>query len=318
MNELHLFAGIGGGILGGMLLGHTCVCAVELEPYRRQALLQRQRDGILPRFPIWDDVRTFDGQPWRGLVDIVCGGFPCQDISTAGTGEGITGSRSGLWKEMWRIIRDVAPSIVFVENSPVLTSRGLGVVLGDLATLGYDAKWGVVSVADAIWIGGTPCLDHLRYRIWIVATHHSMRGRYRHEKDALRSGRNCIEPSGGTIANTNSAGRSRSGQAQSTERIGDSELARGMPEITDTNEVRRELRRPEREGIQRPDTPCDEADSRNSTTARFRTTPNPWWGAEPGMDRVVHGFPNRVDRVSSIGDSQVPAVARLAFKMLSA
>ena len=86
MREMHLFAGAGGGILGGILLGHTCVCAVEIESYCRAVLLQRQRDGILPKFPIWDDVRTFDGKPWRGLVDCVCGGFPCQDISTAGGG----------------------------------------------------------------------------------------------------------------------------------------------------------------------------------------------------------------------------------------
>jgi hypothetical protein len=88
MNELHLFAGAGGGILGGILLGHTPVCAVEIEPYCRKVLLQRQRDGILPKFPIWDDVTTFDGTPWRGKVDVVCGGFPCQDISIAGGGAG--------------------------------------------------------------------------------------------------------------------------------------------------------------------------------------------------------------------------------------
>ena len=97
MRELHLFAGAGGGILGGMLLGHTTVGAVEIEPYCRRVLLQRQRDGILPKFPIWDDVCTFDGKPWRGKVDVVCGGFPCQDISVAGKGTGITGERSGLW-----------------------------------------------------------------------------------------------------------------------------------------------------------------------------------------------------------------------------
>ena len=95
MNELHLFAGAGGGILGGMLLGHRTVCAVEIEPYCRKVLLQRQRDGILPWFPIWDDVRTFDGKPWRGIADVVCGGFPCQDISIAGHGAGIEGARSG-------------------------------------------------------------------------------------------------------------------------------------------------------------------------------------------------------------------------------
>ena len=86
-----------------MLLGHTCVCAVEIEPYCRKVLLQRQRDGILPKFPIWDDVRTFDGKPWRGRVDVVCGGFPCQDISVAGSGAGIEGKQSGLWRDMARI-----------------------------------------------------------------------------------------------------------------------------------------------------------------------------------------------------------------------
>lgn len=162
MNELHLFAGAGGGILGGILHGNVCVCAVELEDYPRQALLQRQRDGILPWFPIWDDITTFDGRPWRGKVDIVAGGFPCQDISAAGKGAGITGSRSGLWGEMARIIREVEPRYVFVENSPILTSRGLDVVLGDLAEMGMDATWGVLSAADT----GAP---HRRERIWIVA-----------------------------------------------------------------------------------------------------------------------------------------------------
>ena len=168
-NELHLFAGAGGGILGGILLGHTCVCAVEIEPYARQVLLARQRDGILPHFPIWDDVRTFDGTPWAGIVQTVCGGFPCQDISiaanSAGGGVGIKGERSGLWSEMVRIICEIRPENVFVENSPMLTSRGLGVVLGDLAGLGYDARWGVFCATDT-------GLEHQRARIWIYAHHH--------------------------------------------------------------------------------------------------------------------------------------------------
>src|ERR1035441_2476777 len=111
VNELHLFAGAGGGILGGILLRHTCVCAVEIEPYCREVLLQRQRDGILPKFPIWDDVKTFDGKPWQGLVDVVCGGFPCQDISTAGgpNRKGLEGARSGLWSEMARVVCEIRP-----------------------------------------------------------------------------------------------------------------------------------------------------------------------------------------------------------------
>jgi site-specific DNA-cytosine methylase len=162
MNELALFAGAGGGILGGYLLGWRTVCAVEIEDYPRRVLLQRQADGILPRFPIWDDVTTFNGKPWRGKIDIVTGGFPCQDISVAGKGAGLDGERSGLWKEMARIIGEVRPSYVFVENSPILTSRGLGRVLGDLATMGYDARWGVLGADDA----GAP---HRRKRIWILA-----------------------------------------------------------------------------------------------------------------------------------------------------
>ena len=91
MNELALFAGAGGGILGGKLIGWRTVCAVEWQPYAIGVLCQRQNDGILQPFPIWDDVRTFDGRPWRGIVDVVSGGFPCQDISIAGKGAGLDG-----------------------------------------------------------------------------------------------------------------------------------------------------------------------------------------------------------------------------------
>lgn len=160
--EIALFAGAGGGILGGKLLGWRTICAVEYEPYAASVLSARQNDGILEAFPIWDDVRTFDGTPWRGRCSIISGGFPCQDISSAGKGAGIEGERSGLWGEMARIIGEVRPPYAFVENSPMLTSRGLGVVLGDLAELGYDAQWGVVGASHT----GAP---HRRLRIWILA-----------------------------------------------------------------------------------------------------------------------------------------------------
>jgi len=162
LRTLHLFAGAGGGILGDLLLGHRPICAVEIEPYCQQVLSARQKDGFLPWFPIYNDVATFDGRPWRGLVDVVSGGFPCQDISAAGKGAGIEGERSGMWKHMARIVGEVRPRYVLVENSPILTSRGLGVVLGDLAALGYDAEWGVLGAADA----GAP---HQRDRIWVLA-----------------------------------------------------------------------------------------------------------------------------------------------------
>lgn len=173
MNELALFAGAGGGILGGKLLGWRTVCAVEINEYARNVLRARQDDGCLEPFPIWDDVTTFDGRPWAGLVDVVSGGFPCQDIAVgSSTKTGIEGERSGLWYHMRRIIGEVGPSYVLVENSAALTTRGLGRVLGDLAALGYDARWGVLGAVHA----GAP---HERERIWIVANAHEVVGAQR-------------------------------------------------------------------------------------------------------------------------------------------
>lgn len=162
VNELALFAGGGGSILAGVIFGWRTVCAVEIDPGARRILLDRQRDGILDEFPIWDDVRTFNGTRWRGHVDVVTGGFPCQDISVCGKGEGLDGERSGLWMEMARIIREVRPRLVIVENSPAITSRGLGRVLGDLAEMGMDARWGMFRAST---IGAA----HHRCRFYLVA-----------------------------------------------------------------------------------------------------------------------------------------------------
>lgn len=158
LRALHLFAGSGGGVLGGLLCGWRTVCAVELDEYCRQVLMARQDDGTLDPFPIWDDVRTFDGKPWKGHVDIVAGGFPCNDISPLGRWAGIRGEKSGLWTEMARIVSEVRPSWVFVENSSDLIKLGLDVVLQDLDACGYDAEWRCLSAAEL----GAP---HIRDRI---------------------------------------------------------------------------------------------------------------------------------------------------------
>jgi len=179
MRELALFAGAGGGILGGILLGWRTVCAVEIDPFCRSILLARQRDGHLPRFPIWDDVRTFDGTPWRGTVDVVSGGFPCQDVSIAGNGSGIDGNRSGLWVEMVRIACEVGSPFIFMENSAALPARGLPRILGGLASVGYDcAAWGVIGAAAA----GAP---HKRERCWVLA--YSGSGRYGPPQNAIQA-----------------------------------------------------------------------------------------------------------------------------------
>lgn len=168
LRELALFAGAGGGILGGKLLGWRTVCAVEWDAYAASVLVARQNDKTLEPFPIWDDVQTFDGRVWRGRVDVISGGFPCQDISAAGKGAGIDGERSGMWSHMARIVGEVRPRFVFVENSPMLVGRGLARVIGDLTALGYDCRWGVLGADDV----GAP---HERKRLWLVAYADSVR-----------------------------------------------------------------------------------------------------------------------------------------------
>ncbi len=125
MRELGLFAGAGGGLLASRLLGWDTVCAVEIDEHCQRVLAQRQRDGMLEPFPIWDDIRTFDGRPWAGCIDVVSGGFPCQDISSAGRGAGLAGDRSGLWFEMLRVIGEVRPAFVFAENARHCLGRGI-------------------------------------------------------------------------------------------------------------------------------------------------------------------------------------------------
>jgi len=179
VNELALFAGSGGGILGGHLLGWRTIAAVEIEDYPRRVLLQRQADGFLPRFPIWDDICTFDGHPWQGKVDVISGGFPCQDISAAGKGDGLDGERSGLWTHMARVVSEVRPPFVFVENSPMLTTRGGTRVIADLTKMGYDTKWTVMGAADI----GAP---HQRDRMWIVSRQREFLSPPQHHRDGRR------------------------------------------------------------------------------------------------------------------------------------
>jgi DNA (cytosine-5)-methyltransferase 1 len=156
MNELALFAGIGGGILAGTLHGWNTVCGVEINPFCVGRLLQRQNEGHLPPFPIWDDVCTFDGRPWKGIVDVVSGGFPCQPFSNATHGNP---TAIDLWPEMLRIIKEVVPKFVFAENvklSPIAKAAD------DCESLGYKTKIIALSAED---LGA----DHTRQRYWLLA-----------------------------------------------------------------------------------------------------------------------------------------------------
>jgi DNA (cytosine-5)-methyltransferase 1 len=161
LNVLELFAGSGGGIQAAGLLGHRVICAVERDPFCREVLMARQEDGTIPPFPIWDDARTFDGKPWRGTVDVVSGGFPCQPFSQAGKQKAEQDDRN-LWPDTVRIICEVRPRVVFLENVPGLVRLYLPRVLGDLAEAGYDSEWCVLGAGDI----GAP---HIRKRLWIMA-----------------------------------------------------------------------------------------------------------------------------------------------------
>jgi DNA (cytosine-5)-methyltransferase 1 len=277
LNELALFAGAGGGILGGHLLGWRTVCAVEWEQYPASVLCARQNDKILPPFPIWDDVQTFDGKPWRGIVDVISGGFPCQDISSAGRGEGITGSRSSMWKHMARIIGEVRPKYVLVENSPMLTIRGLGVVLGDLSEMGFDAEWGVISAADI----GAP---HLRERIWIVAKDTKQRDILPH-----------------TIDNRDGWGKQQSQSiTEKSENVANTSLSGLTP-------CDQQASRPEQSIL-------EEQSRRSSNEYRANRYT---WPSEPNVGRVVNGMAARVDRLKAIGNGQVSGVAATAWRILN-
>jgi DNA (cytosine-5)-methyltransferase 1 len=338
MNELALFAGAGGGILGGHLAGRNIVCAVERDAYAAQVLAQRQNDGILPPFPVWSDVSTFDGRRWRGIVDVISGGFPCQDISAAGPGTGLDGERSGLWSQFKRIIGEVDPDRVEVENSPMLTIRGLGIVLGDLAALGFDAEWGCISAAD---------LDapHLRERIWIMAYSHRLRelqparrqqvgrlgsGQRREavdnaerigcaawQHDYRRDDRQQFGAAGEhacALANADSIAGVEGRPDHATQR------ARGWHAdrsgiSADMADAMRQRQRQQgiiaggahaedgEESGERQDRPCGYGFGR--------------WPAEPGMGRVADGVANRVDRIKALGNGQVPRVVATAWEVLT-
>ena len=182
MNELALFAGAGGGILASHILGWRTVCAVEINDHARSVLLARQNDGILGPFPVWDDITTFDGKPWSGVIDVVSGGFPCVDISIARAmwgRDGIEGEKSGLWYEYLRIIDEVQPRYVWGENSPELKSQGLAEIVRALSKRGYVCKWTTIGASDC----GLP---HARKRLWFHAANTNkprLEGYARHDHD---------------------------------------------------------------------------------------------------------------------------------------
>ncbi len=278
MRVLDLFSGIGGFSLGLERAGMRTVAFCEIDPYC-QAVLRKHWPGV----PIYDDVRSLSvGQ--IGSIDVICGGFPCQDISIAGRGAGINGERSGLWGEYARLIRELRPRYAIVENVTALLSRGLGRVLGDLAALGYDAEWHCIP-ASAI---GAP---HRRDRIWIVAY---PRSSGRGTRDIRHQGNDGQQIAARRAVVTAEPSKASSPVADAKrQRVPDD--GQGSPhqaqgEVQGSSEERQWLR-------------LDLGERLNDV----------WgvWSTEPDVGRVANGVPARVDRLRGLGNAVVPQIPEI-------
>lgn len=157
IKEFHLFAGIGGGIYGGKLLGHTCCAGVEIDEFCQSILRQRQADGWMNEFPIYGDLTKLGGEQFRGTFDVLCGGFPCQAFSHAAHGNNI--AEKNLWGEMYRFVQESDAPIVFGEN---VTYKALATAKEDLEKVGYRVEMCKLSCGE---LGA----DHRRDRFWLLA-----------------------------------------------------------------------------------------------------------------------------------------------------
>lgn len=259
-----LFAGIGGFDLGFERAGMRCVWQVEIDPYCRRVLAKHW-----PNVRRHDDVRTWPTDDAE-RPDVICGGFPCQDISSAGDRAGIEGERSGLWTEFARIVRVLRPAYVVVENVPGLlvpiirdgrriAPAPIGRVLGDLAAGGNDAEWDCIPASA---VGA----DHQRDRVFIVAYPRGIR------LEGSIHGRDCNQASSGFQSRRTVAGRS-----SSTATLQNSNSRAVQP--------------------------------RRIRWGTAQTSSAGWWSAEPSVGRVANGIPDRLDRLSALGNAVVPQVA---------
>lgn len=266
-----LFAGIGGFDLGFERAGMKCLWQVEIDDYANRVLAKHW-----PDVRRHGDVRTWP-QPDTEPVDVVCGGFPCQDISNAGKRAGLDGNRSGLFYEIIRIAGELRPRFVVLENVAALLNRGFDRVLGELATLGFDAEWHCIP-ASAV---GAP---HQRDRVWIVAYTKGKRHREWGES------RNICQ----TQQRPDDELFKQFGFASERERV-----------LANTQSQRQQGQRAKEQqaGFAR----CSETQPKGRGGSGVGST----WTVEPNVGRVAHGVSNRVDRLRCLGNAIVPQVAEL-------
>ncbi len=290
MNGLSLFSGIG-GIELALKEDVRTVGYVEWETYPQAVLIKRMREGLLDEAPIWGDIQTFDGKPWCNKVDIIFGGFPCTDISVAGKGAGIkTGTRSGLWFEMLRVIGEVRPSFVFLENVSAITRRGLDTVLGGLSEVGYDARWTTVRASDV----GAPHRRERWFCLGWLPMESSIGNRVAEgDWEKVSVGEKIIQHP------DNFVGASKG--VQTDEDLADSEHKRWC-------------------GCSygEQDAPASEGKRVSVGNYSWRQDPADCdYASESFVGRVADGIPQRVDRLKCLGNAVVPQQAVLAWKILT-
>jgi DNA (cytosine-5)-methyltransferase 1 len=311
---LSLFAGIGGFDLGLERTGRfETVAVAETDPYASKVLALR-----FPHAPNVGDVTTAEYPD----ADIICAGFPCQDISFAGAGAGLAGARSGLWREVVRAIRVVRPRYALLENVAALLSRGLDTVLGDLAEVGHDAEWHCIP-ASAV---GAP---HRRDRIWIVAhpgseQHESCRAPLSGEiaEELSRAvAEQCLpdradpetDPLG---ADADSFGSYRADlHVERDAQLRDEQECESGPlgkDVADTKRVGQS-------GSGQPVNASDQAADREGQAGdALHVGIGDIWSAEPNVGRVAHGIPKRVDRLRCLGNAIVPQIPELIGRAILA
>lgn len=301
LRVLSLFAGIGAFDLGLEATGgFRTVAFCEIDPFCRSVLRRHWSD-----VPQYRDVRNLTADCLRadGIdIDVIAGGFPCQDISLAGSGAGLAGERSGLWREFARLIGELRPRYAIVENTAALLARGLGDLLGDLATLGYDAEWDCIPASSV----GAP---HIRDRVWIVAYPDS-RGR---REQGLRGEAPCAPDAGQSLgdgevrqmadaASLGCGGRASasSGRPDAGRQWSGAQRSRG--EVAVAGGARLSIG---------PRTLAEWAYATTSGSGR--------WATESGVCRVVDGLADRLDRrkrLMALGNSLVPVIPEILGKAI--
>ena len=279
LRVLDLFSGIGGFSLGLERAGMRTVAFCEIEPYCRAVLRKHWPD--VPCFEDVRDLHAFDVGP----VDVICGGFPCQDISVAGRGAGLSGERSGLWSEYRRLIEECRPSWVVIENVVALRSRGLDQVLGEISALGYDAEWHCIPAAA---IGAR----HRRDRIWIVAY---PGGERCERRQGDKGGDQPDRPASGWQEGDGGSLDGREGGCAG--------------HVANSHEPR--LERWLRESLRQcsGQWPAGEGGASGIDCQ---------WSAEPDVGRVANGVPSRVDRIRALGNAVVPQIPELIGRAILA